>query len=137
VGCGLVLAVEAGRVTDVRPQADHPASDGQLCAKGWNPEKFLHDPARLTTPLVRRRDLLEPASWEDALEAAVGGLRAALRQAGPDAVGVISSARATNEDNFAAMRFARAVLGTNNVDHCAHVCHAPSVAGLWRARLRA
>jgi formate dehydrogenase alpha subunit len=132
VGCGLVLGVEAGRVTDVRPQAAHPASHGQLCAKGWNAEKFLRDPARLTIPLVRRGARLEPASWEEALAVAADGLRTALDEAGPDAVGVISSARATNEDNFAAMRFARAVLGTNNVDHCARVCHAPSVAGLSR-----
>jgi len=61
VGCGLVLGVEAGRVTDVRRQAAHPASHGQLCAKGWNAEKFLRDPARLTIPLVRRGARLEPA----------------------------------------------------------------------------
>ncbi len=132
VGCGLVLGVADGRVTDVRPSIGHPVSRGQLCVKGWNADKFLADPERLTRPLVRRGTRLEPASWDVALAAAADALAAARRDAGADAVGVIASARATNEDAFAAMKFARAVLGTNNVDHCARVCHAPSVEGLRR-----
>jgi formate dehydrogenase major subunit len=132
VGCGIGLGVENGRVTDVRPLAEHPVSRGQLCAKGWNAEKFLHDPARLTTPLVRHGTRLVPVGWDVALDRVAEALRAAAHEGGPDAVGVIASARATNEDAFAAMKFARAVLGTNNVDHCARVCHAPSVEGLRR-----
>ena len=132
VGCGMGLDVEEGRVIGVQPLRDHPVSRGQLCAKGWNADKFLSHPARLTTPLLRRGRRLEPVSWETALAAAAGALRAAQRDGGADAVGVISCARATNEDNFAAMKFARTVLGTNNVDHCARICHAPSVAGLSR-----
>lgn len=132
VGCGMRLGVAAGRAVDVRPLAAHPVSRGQLCAKGWNAEKFLADPARLVTPLLRRGERLEPVEWDVALAAAADALRAAQREGGVDAVGVVSSARATNEDNFAAMKFARAVLGTNNVDHCARVCHSPSVAGLQR-----
>lgn len=97
VGCGLVLGVAAGRVTDVRPLAGHPVSRGQLCVKGWNAEKFLTDPARLTTPLVRRGAHLAPASWDVALDAAAEALTSARRDGGPDAVGVIASARATNE----------------------------------------
>jgi formate dehydrogenase major subunit len=126
------LAVEDGRVTDVRPLPGHPVSRGQLCAKGWNAEKFLRDPERLTAPLLRRGGRLEPVAWDVALGAVADALRAARSEGGPDAVGVIASARATNEDCFAAMKLARAVLGTNNVDHCARVCHAPSVAGLGR-----
>jgi formate dehydrogenase alpha subunit len=132
VGCGLRLGVEGGHVTDVRPVAAHPVSRGQLCAKGWNAEKFLRSPDRLTTPLLRRGNRLEPASFDEALAAAAHGLRGALDDGGPGAVGVISSARATNEDNYAAMKLARAVLGTNNIDHCARVCHSPSVAALGR-----
>jgi formate dehydrogenase alpha subunit len=132
VGCGLVLGVADGRVTDVRPCAGHPVSRGRLCVKGWNADKFLASPERLTQPLLRRGTRLEPVAWDVALAAAVEALTSARREAGPDAVGVIASARATNEDNFAAMKFARAVLGTNNVDHCARVCHAPSVEGLRR-----
>jgi formate dehydrogenase major subunit len=132
VGCGLRLDVAGDRVEAVRPLADHPVSRGQLCAKGWNAAEFLAHPARLRTPLVRRAGHLEPVSWAVALDAVVAAIREAQRDGGRDAVGVVASARATNEDNFATMKFARAVLGTNNVDHCARVCHAPSVEGLRR-----
>ena len=132
VGCGMRIAVDEGEVPSVRPLEGHPVSRGQLCAKGWNATGCLRDPERLTTPLVRRGRRLEPVGWEVALATVADALQSARREAGPDAVGVIASARATNEDNFAAMKFARAVLGTNNVDHCARVCHSPSVAGLGR-----
>ena len=128
VGCGMWLGVEDGRVTDVRPLVGHPVSRGQLCAKGWNAAEFLRDPDRLTTPLVHGKAV----GWDVALDTVADALRAARRDGGEDAVGVIASARGTNEDAFAAMKFARAVLGTNNVDHCARVCHAPSVEGLRR-----
>jgi formate dehydrogenase major subunit len=128
----MILGVEEDRVTDVHPDRAHPVSRGQLCAKGWNATQFLRSPDRLTAPLLRRHAVLEPVTWDVALTAAAAALAAAGREGGPDAVGVIASARATNEDAYAAMKFARAVLGTNNVDHCARVCHAPSVAGLRR-----
>jgi formate dehydrogenase major subunit len=132
VGCGLQLAIGEDGAPSVRPLAGHPVSRGQLCAKGWNAAEFLRAPERLTTPLVRRGRRLEPVGWDVALEAVADAVRSAQRDVGPDGVGVIASARATNEDAFAAMKLARAVLGTNNVDHCARVCHAPSVAGLGR-----
>lgn len=128
----MVLAVEHDRVAAVRPSATHPVSRGQLCAKGWNAAEFISSPERLTRPLLRHGSRLEPVSWNDALDAAATVIRNAREEAGDQAVGVIASARATNEDAFAAMKFARAVLGTNNVDHCARVCHAPSVEGLRR-----
>jgi formate dehydrogenase major subunit len=130
VGCGMTLDVREGRVQAVSPMASHPVSRGQLCAKGWNAEKFIRDPDRLTQPLLRRRGNLEPASWDAAIDAASRAIAVAIEEGGPDATGVISSARATNEDNFAAMKFARAVLGTNNIDHCARICHSPTVSGL-------
>lgn len=132
VGCGLVLDAAGGRVIGVAPDPAHPVSRGQLCVKGWNAAEALASPVRLTQPLLRTRGRLEPVSWDVALGAAAEAITAARRDDGPDAVGVIASARATNEDAFAAMKFARAVVGTNNVDHCARVCHAPSVAGLRR-----
>ncbi len=132
VGCGMVLGVDDGGVVDVRPSAAHPVSRGQLCAKGWNAAEFIASPERLTRPLLRHGSRLEPVSFDDALDAAAALIRNAREEAGDQAVGVIASARATNEDVFAAMKFARAVLGTNNVDHCARVCHAPSVEGLRR-----
>ncbi len=73
--------------------------------------------ARLTTPLVRERGVLRPAGWEEALSRAAEGF-AAARARGPQAFGLFSCSKATNEMNFAAQKFARQVMGTNNVDSC-------------------
>ena len=88
---------------------------------------------RLTTPLVRTGGELRPATWEEALDRAAEGFRAAVDQHGPDSFAMLSCARSTNEMNFVAQKFARAVIGTNNVDSCNRTCHAPSVAGLSAA----
>lgn len=132
VGCGMLLEPTGTGSVEVRPDRRHPVSAGQLCAKGWNAGQFLRSADRLTRPLVRRNGSLEPATWDEALDVVAAAFRQARAEAGPNAVGVIASARATNEDAYAAMKLARTVLGTNNVDHCARVCHAPSVAGLRR-----
>jgi formate dehydrogenase major subunit len=73
---------------------------------------------RLTEPLVRDGSGLRTATWDEALDRAAEGLRAALVRGGPDAVGMFSCSKATNEMNFVASKFARAVLGTNNIDSC-------------------
>lgn len=85
---------------------------------------------RLTEPLVRDSGQLRPASWEEALDRAAEGIARTVEEHGPDAFGVFSCARSTNEMNYVAQKFARAVIGTNNVDSCNRTCHAPSVAGL-------
>jgi len=132
VGCGMLLDPAADGTVEARPDVRHPVSAGQLCAKGWNATQFPSNPDRLTRPLMRRRGRLEPATWGEALDAVAKAILHARAEGGPGAVGVVASARATNEDAYAAMKFARVVLGTNNVDHCTRVCHAPSVAGLRR-----
>jgi formate dehydrogenase (coenzyme F420) alpha subunit len=130
VGCGIGLRVQDGRVIGVEPQPGHPVSQGQLCAKGWA-TSFAIDPAkRLTEPLIKEHGHFRCASWDEALARVAEAFRTALEEAGPQGVGVISCARASNEDNYAAQKFARAVLGTHNIDHCARICHSPSVAGL-------
>ncbi|MFC0435243.1 molybdopterin oxidoreductase family protein [Kutzneria buriramensis] len=85
---------------------------------------------RLTQPLVRDSGVLRPASWDEALDRAAEGFRRNVEAGGPNAFGMFSCARATNEMNYVAQKFARAVIGTNNVDSCNRTCHAPSVAGL-------
>lgn len=132
VGCGLGLRVEEGRVISVEPQPGHPVSEGQLCAKGWACSFAVEPAGRLREPLVRENGRLRPASWEEALARTAEGFQLALDELGPAGVGVISCAHASNEDNYAAQKFARAVLGTHNIDHCARICHSPSVAGLGR-----
>lgn len=130
VGCGMALHSENNRVIAVEPVPNHPASHGQLCAKGWN-AAFGIDPAqRITRPLKRQGEAFIPVSWKEALDDIATQLCDFRDNDGPDTLGVISCARATNEDNYAAQKFARAVLHTHNIDHCARICHSPSVAGL-------
>jgi formate dehydrogenase (NADP+) beta subunit len=116
VGCQFELEVKNDKVIGVNP-ANGPANQGQLCVKGKFGQEFINSPERLTTPLIRRNGKLLPASWEEALELI------ATRFAGykSNEVAVISSSRTSNEDNYVAQKFARAVLGTNNVDNCARV----------------
>ncbi|WP_179811908.1 molybdopterin oxidoreductase family protein [Nocardiopsis sinuspersici] len=88
---------------------------------------------RLTRPLVREHGELRPATWDEALDRAAAGFRQGVERHGPNSFGMLSCARATNEMNFMAQKFARVVVGTNNVDSCNRTCHAPSVAGLAAA----
>jgi predicted molibdopterin-dependent oxidoreductase YjgC len=120
-GCGLYLRVDNDRVVGAMPSRAHPVSRGNLCVKGWHAHEFIHDPNRLATPLVRRSGRLVPASWDEALGRAVAGLDRVLREHGGDAIGVLASAKCTNEENYLLQKFTRTVLGTNNIDHCARL----------------
>jgi predicted molibdopterin-dependent oxidoreductase YjgC len=73
---------------------------------------------RLTEPLVRENGALRPATWEEALDRAADGFRAAVQANGPNAFGLFSCSKATNELNFMTQKFARVVMGSNNVDSC-------------------
>ncbi|MGR5537582.1 formate dehydrogenase subunit alpha [Vibrio campbellii] len=131
VGCGMLLSCDdGGQVHSASPLRHHPISQGQLCDKGWSSVYAISPDNRITQPLKRIRDQFIPVSWEEALDGISTTLNDIINEFGPNVTGVISSARATNEDNYAAQKFARAVLGTNNIDHCARICHSPTVAGL-------
>ncbi|CAM5663861.1 Molybdopterin oxidoreductase family protein OS=Streptomyces tendae OX=1932 GN=F3L20_25815 PE=4 SV=1 [Streptomyces tendae] len=112
------------------PARDGPVNRGHACVKGRFSHGFRTSPERLTRPLLRRDGVLEPAGWDEALAHVARGLRAAVDAGGPDAVAAISSARATNEENYLVQKFMRVVIGTNNVDNCSRLCHSPSAAGL-------
>ena len=129
-GCTFYLVSDNGRLVGVEPSVTHPVSRGGLCVKGWNAYAFVHHPDRLTTPLVRRDGVLRPASWDEALDLVVERLRAVQQRHGADAVMFASSAKATNEENYLLMKLARGVFGTNNIDHCARLCHSSTVTGL-------
>ena len=117
-------------MTGVEPSSAHPISRGGLCVKGWNAFGFVHHPDRLTVPLVREEGALVPVSWEEALTRVANGLKGVQERHGKDAIMFASSAKATNEENFLLMKLARRVFGTNNVDHCARLCHSSTVTGL-------
>ncbi|MEJ0094994.1 MAG: formate dehydrogenase subunit alpha [Methylocella sp.] len=129
-GCSMSLSVTDNKIIDINGDPTHPVSEGELCLKGMYGFKHVADPGRLTTPLMRRGDSFVAVDWDTALDAIADQLGVIKKESGPDAFAVFSSARATNEENYVAQKFARAVLGTNSVDHCARLCHAPTTVGL-------
>ncbi len=130
VGCSMLLGIRDGRIVSVRGDRQSLANRGQLCVKGrFGIAEFVHSPERLKTPLIKRDGRFVEASWDEAL----GLIAKKLSSYAGEQIGVISSARCTNEDNYAAQKFCRMVLGTNSVDNSARLCHAPTVAGLARS----
>jgi formate dehydrogenase alpha subunit len=129
-GCGLLLKVDQGRLTGTLPDREHPVSRGTLCIKGWSAHEFVASPERLTQPLLKDGDGFRPISWDEAIALAAGKLREAADKFGADAVGGLSSAKCTNEENYLFQRLIRAAFKTNNVDHCARLCHAPTTVAM-------
>ncbi len=126
VGCGIYLGIRGGLVVNVRGDRDNPVNRGNLCVKGRFGHEYINHAERLTSPLIKRGGKFVEATWEEALDL----VAAKLSNCKGDQFAVISSAKCTNEENYLIQKFARTVMGTNNVDHCARLCHAPSVAGL-------
>ncbi len=118
VGCQLKLQLKGGRIIEVLPQEENLVNRGQACVKGrFGIQEFVHHPERLTTPLVKRDGKFVETTWVEALDI----VASKLANYKADEVAVISSAKCTNEDNYVAQKFTRAVLGTNNIDHCARL----------------
>ncbi|MFH1329793.1 MAG: formate dehydrogenase subunit alpha [Actinomycetota bacterium] len=160
VGCGIEYALRDGEIVYATGHADAPVNGEFLCVKGRWGWDFVSSPDRLTRPLVRRDLAYElgltdepwempdgspltigkadtggfiPVSWEVALELVADRLAGVVAEHGPDAVAGLASARCTNEENYLFQKFMRAGIGTNNVDHCARLCHASTVTGLGTA----
>jgi formate dehydrogenase alpha subunit len=125
VGCGLQVHKSDGRITWVDGEPDNGSSLGMTCVKGRFGLEYVHASDRLTTPLVRRDGELKPASWDDALDLVAQRFAGAI-----GSFASIASAKATNEDGYVLQKFTRAVMGTNSIDHCSRLCHAPSVVAL-------
>ena len=116
-GCKTTLSVRNNEILRANNR-DHSGINGEfLCAKGRFGFDFTNHAGRIKQPLIRRNGTLEPASWEDAIEEVARRLKQARDKHGPAAIGVIGSNRTTNEENYLLNRFARAMLGTNNIDH--------------------
>jgi formate dehydrogenase major subunit len=124
------VGARAGRIINVRPARDAPVNKGHLCGKGRYAFDFVSAPDRITTPMLRDDGGWRRVSWSEATAYVAARLRAIIETHGPDAAAMLGSARATNEENYVIQKFARVALGTNNVDCCARVCHAPSAAAL-------
>jgi predicted molibdopterin-dependent oxidoreductase YjgC len=120
-GCNFFLESLDGRLTGTIPCKTSPVNEGKLCIKGWNVHQFVQSEKRLTKPLMRKNGELVEVSWDEALDFAASGLKAVKEGTGPDAVGFLASAKVTNEENYLMQKFARAGVGTNNIDHCARL----------------
>lgn len=121
-GCNFYINVRDNEVIGVTPKFDHPVSQGKLCVKGWQGYSFVNHPDRLKQPLIRQEDgSFKEATWDEAIEYTAQELKRIIYEHGPDSTGVLSSARCTNEENYMMVKFARAVLKTNNIDHCARL----------------
>ena len=137
-GCVLELNIKDNRIVKVLSPIDSPANSGNLCIKGKFGYEFVHSPDRLTKPLIRQgaRDE-EPdfreSSWDEALSLIAARMGEIKSKYGSDSIGSFSSAKCSNEENYLFQKFIRMAIGTNNVDHCARLCHASSVTGLVQA----
>jgi len=120
-GCGILLEVMNGRLEGVLPCKTNPINQGKLCIKGWSAHEFVHSLERLKKPLVRKDGRLEEVEWDEALSFIASKLKAITQAHGPDSFGAFSSAKCTTEENYLLQKFTRAVIGTNNIDHCARL----------------
>lgn len=120
-GCGVYLHQENGRVLGSSPSRHHPVSRNNLCVKGWHLHEFIHHPDRLRQPLLRKKGRLQPVSWDEALDHTGRELARIRDQTGGRGIGVLASAKCTNEENYLLQKMTRAALRTNNIDHCARL----------------
>ncbi len=133
VGCNLDVAIKGDKIHSITAPYDAVANQGHACLKGRYAFQFYKHPDRLQSPLIRKSGKLTKATWAEAYDYIAEKLTTIKAQNGADAIAGISSARCTNEENYLMQKFIRAVVGTNNIDGCARICHAPTATGMQRA----
>jgi NADP-reducing hydrogenase subunit HndD len=120
VGCQLWLHVKDGRITKVTAVEDAAPNMGRLCVKGRFGYDFIYSEERLKTPLIKEKNgEFREVSWDEALDLVAGKFKEIIAEHGPDAIAGVSCARSINEDSYQMQKLFRAVIGTNNIDHCA------------------
>ena len=138
VGCQMNLKVKDEYIYAVEAPFDAAPNYGMLCVKGRYGTDYVKHPGRVKTPLIRTNreegrsasPIWREATWDEALDLVADEMVRVVREYGSEAIGSFASAKATNEDNYVFQKFIRALMGTNNIDHCARLCHAGSVMGL-------
>ncbi len=120
-GCGVLLEVVEGKLIGTLPLKSHPVNEGKLCIKGWNMHEHVNSFLRLKQPLIKMFGRFVKTEWDEAIDYTAERFKEIIEEHGPDSVGVLVSAKTTNEENYLGQKFARAVIGTNNVDHCARL----------------
>ncbi len=133
VGCNLEVAVQDNNVKSIQAPYDAEVNQGHTCLKGRFAFSFYNHPDRITSPLLRKDGILTPVTWDEAYGFIANKLIDIKTKYGPNAIAGISSARCTNEENYLMQKFIRAVIGTNNIDCCARVCHSPTALGMQRS----
>ena len=126
VGCQIDLHVKDGLIYRVNGRFDNQVNHGNLCVKGRFGFDYVHAEDRLTQPLIRSSrqmpfDQSQETTWDEALDHVANRLRMVRDEYGPESVAILTSAKCTNEENYLLQKLARAVIGTNNVDHCARL----------------
>ncbi|MDX1477313.1 MAG: formate dehydrogenase subunit alpha, partial [Saprospiraceae bacterium] len=132
VGCNLEVATNEDEILSIRAPYDAEVNHGHTCLKGRYAFKFYNHPERLRSPMIRRNGEFEEVSWDEAYDYIAEKLTTYKNEFGADYIAGISSSRTTNEENYLMQKFIRAVIGTNNIDGCARVCHSPTALGMQR-----
>lgn len=130
VGCEIAVGVKDNRIVNIKPRKGGAVNKGHLCVKGRYAWEYIYAKDRITEPMIREKGTWKVVSWEEVLNYCAEKLGKIKQQYGPDSIGILASARATNEDNYVIQKFARTVIGTNNVDNCARVCHQPTAKAM-------
>jgi formate dehydrogenase alpha subunit len=131
VGCQMDLYTKDNKIVKVMGNREYGTpNQGSLCVKGRFGMDFVNSSERLKAPLIRKDGELKETTWGEAYSYIADKLAAIKKKTGADSIAGFSSARVTNEENYLFQKFMRAAIGTNNVDHCARLCHASTVAGL-------
>jgi formate dehydrogenase major subunit len=131
VGCSFDVWTKDRHILKIAPEQG-PANGISTCIKGKFGWDFVNSSDRLTTPLIRDGDKFRAASWEEAIKLIARRLSEIKAAHGPDAIGLISSSKCTNEESYLMQKLARGVVGTNNIDNCSRYCQAPATMGLFR-----
>lgn len=126
------MATAGSEITGIQAPYDAEVNQGHTCLKGRYAFKFYNHPDRIASPMIKRNGEFEKASWDEAYDFIADKFKALKDEYGPDSLAGISSARCTNEENFLMQKFFRVIVGTNNIDGCARVCHSPTALGMQR-----
>ncbi|MDB4896751.1 MAG: oxidoreductase, partial [Firmicutes bacterium] len=132
VGCSFDVWTKDRDILKIEPTLEAPVNGISTCVKGKFGWDFVNSAERLTTPLIRRGDKFVRATWDEALDLIARKLSEIKTTYGPESIGFIASSKATNEDNYAMQKLARAVIGTNHIDNCSRYCQSPATSGLFR-----
>jgi formate dehydrogenase (NADP+) alpha subunit len=129
VGCGIYLGVRGNEIVSIRGDSTNPVNEGNLCVKGRYGHGFINHASRLKAPMIKKDGKFQEVNWNEAISFISEKL---IVYKDKDVFAAMASAKCTNEENYILQKFARTVMKTNNIDHCARLCHAASVSGLSR-----